>query len=137
MTFVEQLADLRARATSTLTESVHDLASLQAWERDFLGGRGELTTLLRGIGGVPADQRPEAGREANALKRDLTARYEAKQTELAAIDLAQRLEADAVDVTLPGRRAQLGTVHPVWKMIDEVSQIFALMGFETVFGPEV
>jgi phenylalanyl-tRNA synthetase alpha chain len=137
MTFVEQLAELRSRALAALTESVDDLASLQAWERQFLGGKGELTALLRGIGSVPADERPEAGRQANALKRDLTEHYETRQTALAAADLARRLESDAVDVTLPGRRPQLGTVHPVWKMIDEVSQIFALMGFETVFGPEV
>src|SRR5262245_4563112 len=137
MSFVEQLADLRARALAALTGSVNDLASLQAWEREFLGGRGELTTILRAIGSVPADERPEAGRQANALKRDLTEHFENRQTILAAADLAQRLESDAVDVTLPGRRPALGTVHPVWKMIDEVSQIFALMGFETVFGPEV
>jgi len=137
MSFLDQLAELRARATAALAESVHDLPSLQAWERQFLGGRGELTALLRGIGSVPAEERPEAGREANALKRELTAHYEAREAELATADLAQRLESDAVDVTLPGRRSPLGTVHPVWKMIDEVSQIFALMGFETVFGPEV
>jgi phenylalanyl-tRNA synthetase alpha chain len=137
MTFVEQLADLRERASNDLAESAVDLDSLREWERRFLGGRGELTLLLRGIGSVPAEQRPEAGREANALKRELTALYEAREADLAAADLARRLDEDAVDVTLPGRRPSLGTVHPVWKMINEVSEIFALMGFETVFGPEV
>ncbi|MEA2593770.1 MAG: phenylalanyl-tRNA synthetase alpha chain [Thermomicrobiales bacterium] len=137
MSFIEQLADLRVRASRDLSESVQDLASLQAWERQYLGGKGELTALLRGIGSVPTEQRPEAGREANALKRELTALYKAREAGLAAVDLARRLDEDAVDVTLPGRRPQIGTVHPVWKMIDEVSQIFALMGFETVFGPEV
>jgi phenylalanyl-tRNA synthetase alpha chain len=134
---MDQLADLRTRALAALTDTVHDLASLQAWEREFLGGKGELTSLLRSIGSVSAEERPEAGRQANALKRDLTEHFEERQTVLAAADLAQRLESDAIDVTLPGRRPALGTVHPVWKMIDEVSQIFALMGFETVFGPEV
>jgi phenylalanyl-tRNA synthetase alpha chain len=137
MTFLEQLADLRERASNDLAESAVDLDSLREWERRYLGGRGELTLLLRGIGSVPAEQRPEAGREANALKRELTALYEAREADLAAADLARRLDEDAVDVTLPGRRPSLGTVHPVWKMINEVSEIFALMGFETVFGPEV
>ncbi|MEA2584026.1 MAG: phenylalanyl-tRNA synthetase alpha chain [Thermomicrobiales bacterium] len=137
MSFIEQLAELRVRASRDLSESVQDLPSLQAWERQYLGGKGELTALLRGIGSVPTEQRPEAGREANALKRELTALYEAREAGLSAVDLARRLDEDAVDVTLPGRRPQIGTVHPVWKMIDEVSQIFALMGFETVFGPEV
>ncbi|HEY7032663.1 MAG TPA: phenylalanine--tRNA ligase subunit alpha [Thermomicrobiales bacterium] len=134
---MEQLADLRERASNDLAESAVDLDSLREWERRYLGGRGELTLLLRGIGSVPAEQRPEAGREANALKRELTALYEAREADLAAADLARRLDEDAVDVTLPGRRPSLGTVHPVWKMINEVSEIFALMGFETVFGPEV
>jgi phenylalanyl-tRNA synthetase alpha chain len=137
MSFVEQLAELRVRAMRELSESVHDLTALQAWERQYLGSRGELTLLLRGIGAVPADERPVAGREANALKRELTTLYETREGELGSADLARRLDADGVDVTLPGRRPSLGTVHPVWKIIDEVSQIFALMGFETVFGPEV
>jgi phenylalanyl-tRNA synthetase alpha chain len=137
MTFLDQLADLRDRAANDLTASALDLPSLQAWERRYLGGRGELTLLLREIGRVPAEQRPEAGRTANTLKRELSALYEAREAELAAAELARRLEEDAVDVTLPGRRPPMGTVHPVWKMIGEVSEIFALMGFETVFGPEV
>ena len=137
MTFVEQLSDLRNRATAALSETVDDLSSLQAWERQFLGGRGELTLALRGIGGVPADDRPAAGRAANALKEDLTALFESRRIELEAADLERRLAEDAVDVTLPGRRPPMGTIHPVWKMIDEVSEIFALMGFQTVFGPEV
>src|SRR3954452_21555545 len=126
MTFLEQLADLRERASKELSESTVDLSSLQAWERQYLGGRGEVTLLLRGIGAVPADERPEAGREANALKSDLTALYEAREAELASADLATRLKEDAVDVTLPGRRTPMGTVHPVWQMINEVSEIFAL-----------
>jgi phenylalanyl-tRNA synthetase alpha chain len=137
MTFTEQLAELRSRATAALAESVHDLSALQAWERQFLGGRGELTLALRGIGGVAADDRPAAGRAANALKEELTALFATRRTELETADLDRRLAADAVDVTLPGRRPRLGTVHPVWRMIDEVSEIFALMGFQTVFGPEV
>jgi phenylalanyl-tRNA synthetase alpha chain len=137
MTFLEQLAELGARARRELTESVDDLAALQLWERRFLGGRGELTLLLRGIGSVPAEERPAAGRAANELKQELAALYESRNAELAAVDLERRLAEDAVDVTLPGRRPAIGTVHPIWQMIDEVSDIFALMGFQTVFGPEI
>ncbi|MDP9365559.1 MAG: phenylalanine--tRNA ligase subunit alpha, partial [Chloroflexota bacterium] len=61
----------------------------------------------------------------------------ARHRELAAAELERRLAGDAVDVTLPGRSAEIGLVHPVSRMIDELSEIFALMGFQTVFGPEV
>lgn len=136
-TFLDQLTEIRDRASQALAGSVSDLASLQAWEREFLGGRGELTALMRTLGTVPGDQRPEAGRQANAVKRDLTALYQERETVLAAANLIRRLEEDRVDVTLPGRSSRIGTIHPIWKMINEVSEIFALMGFETVFGPEI
>ncbi|HEY8448228.1 MAG TPA: phenylalanine--tRNA ligase subunit alpha [Thermomicrobiales bacterium] len=136
MTYLERLDDLRQRATERLAETT-DLASLQEWERQFLGSRGELTQFLRGLGTLPAEDRPAAGRAANALKQELTTAYEERRAQIAAEELERRLQEDAVDVTLPGRTPQLGTVHPVWQMIREVSEIFALMGFQTVFGPEV
>lgn len=136
MTFHDQLADLQRRAATALA-GLTDLAGLQTWERQFLGAKGELTALLRSLGTVPAADRPAAGRAANAVKTELTAAYEARRAELGALDLEQRLAADAVDVTLPGRSPVIGAAHPVARMIRELSEIFALMGFQTVFGPEV
>ncbi len=137
MTFLDQLADIRQRAVSSLESSVHDLAELQTWERRFLGGKGEVTALLRGIGAVPSEERPRAGRAANQLKDELTAAYHELLAVLATTDLERHLRGDAVDVTLPGRVPLVGTVHPIWQMIQEISDVFALMGFQTVFGPEV
>jgi phenylalanyl-tRNA synthetase alpha chain len=136
MSYQEQIEDIRRRALIALAE-LRDLASLQAWEREFLGSRGELTRFLRGLGSLPADDRPAAGRAANALKEELTSAYEQRRREIEAAELERRLQEDAVDVTLPGRTPILGTIHPVWKMINEVSEIFAHLGFQTVFGPEV
>ncbi len=136
MTIQAQLDDLHARAAASLAEVV-DLDGLASWERSFLGPKGELTQVLRGLGGVPAGERPAAGRAANSLKTELSAAYDARARQLSATDLERRLAADAVDVTLPGRAPTIGTVHPVSRMIDELSDIFALMGFQTVFGPEV
>jgi phenylalanyl-tRNA synthetase alpha chain len=68
---------------------------------------------------------------------ELTAAWESRHAELAAADLKRRLAEDAVDVTLPGRSPRLGAAHPVSQMIDELSEIFALLGFQTVFGPEI
>ena len=134
--FQEQIDRLRSAALSEL-EAVDSVEKLTEWDRRYLGQKGELTNLLRSVGSVPAEERPAAGRSANALKQELTAEFEARAATVRAADLEQRLAADDVDITLPGRRPELGVPHPVWQIIEEVSEIFALMGFQTVFGPEV
>ncbi len=128
--------DMRTRATAELG-AAGSLDALTAWERAYLGPKGELTLFLRGLASLPADQRPIAGRGGNALKTELIAAWEARRTVLAAADLEQRLSGDTVDVTLPGRPPILGASHPVTQLIDELTEIFALLGFQTVFGPEV
>ncbi|MFM9108957.1 MAG: phenylalanine--tRNA ligase subunit alpha [Chloroflexota bacterium] len=130
------LDDLRQRGLAELAGAA-DLAAVQAWEKHYLGAKGELTTFLRSLGALPAEDRPLAGRAGNAVKVELAAAYDARHAELAASDLAGRLASDGVDVTLPGRPAATGASHPVSQMIDDLSEIFALLGFQTVFGPEV
>ncbi|HLL50362.1 MAG TPA: phenylalanine--tRNA ligase subunit alpha [Thermomicrobiales bacterium] len=136
MTAQETIDDIRTRATAQL-ESANSLDEIIAWERAFLGPKGELTLFLRGLSSLPADQRPIAGRGGNALKSELTEAWNARHSTLSGGELEQRLAADAVDVTLPGRPPILGAAHPVSQMIDELSEIFALLGFQTVFGPEI
>lgn len=136
MTFGGQLEELRARATAALA-GADDLAEAEAWERATLGPKGELSLLLRQLGGLSAEDRPAAGRAANETKAALTALYEGRRGELAASAMRDRLAADAIDVTMPGRLPVAGGLHPISEMIEEVSEIFALMGFQTVFGPEV
>ncbi|HWK79775.1 MAG TPA: phenylalanine--tRNA ligase subunit alpha [Thermomicrobiales bacterium] len=124
----EALASLQALATATDAE---------AWERDYLGPKGKVTALLRGLGQLPREERPEAGRAVQALKTDLSEAFAPVQARLAGEALAAQLDADAVDVTLPGRQPVIGGAHPVSMMIDEVIEIFAHLGFQAVFGPEV
>ena len=135
-TIEASLDEIRRRALAEL-QSVDDPAGAAAWERDFLGAKGELTSFLRRLGSLPAEERPAAGRAANALKKELLTAYESRAQLIAAADLDRRRAEDAIDVTLPGREPALGVVHPVSRMIEELSDIFALMGFQTVFGPEV
>jgi phenylalanyl-tRNA synthetase alpha chain len=130
------LDEIRSRALAGL-EAVDDLDAAQEWERSFLGAKGELTGFLRSLGTLPADERPAAGRAANALKLELTAAYEARSAVLRTKDLDRQLREEAVDVTLPGRPPVVGVAHPVSQMIEELSEIMALMGFQTVVGPEV
>ena len=136
MTALETIDDIRRRALTRL-EAARSLDEVVSWERAFLGPKGELTLFLRGLASLAPEERPVAGRGGNALKAELTDAWEAQHAALAADALGRRLAEDAVDVTLPGRPPILGASHPVSQMIDELSEIFALLGFQTVFGPEV
>src|SRR5918994_835603 len=136
MTAQDTIDDIRTRATAQL-DAAASLDEIVAWERAFLGPKGELTLFLRSLASLPTEQRPIAGRGGNALKTELTGAWNARHAALASESLEQRLTADAVDVTLPGRPPLLGASHPVSQMIDELSEIFALLGYQTVFGPEV
>ncbi|CAN5882261.1 phenylalanine--tRNA ligase subunit alpha [soil metagenome] len=135
-TFAAQLADIQERAAASLAE-IDSSGDLSAWEREYLGGKGSLTTIMRSLGAIDSASRPGAGRLSNEVKGALTAAFMKKETVIAAGNLTRRLAGEAVDVTLPGRKSNIGYAHPIWLVIEELSEIFALMGFQTVFGPEV
>ncbi|MFM8594060.1 MAG: phenylalanine--tRNA ligase subunit alpha [Chloroflexota bacterium] len=130
------LNDLRGRAVAGLG-SAASLSEILDWERAYLGPKGELTVFLRSLGALNPEERPIAGKAGNALKVALTEEFEARRLVLAQADLGQRLEEDRIDVSMPGRPQTIGAAHPVSQMIDDLSDIFALLGFQTVFGPEV
>jgi phenylalanyl-tRNA synthetase alpha chain len=136
MSFLELLEAIKSRGQQELSQ-VANLADLEAWERQYLGSRGELTTLLKQLGSLSPEDRPAAGRAANAVKNELSKAFDERRVILAAVASEQHLAEDAIDVTLPGRPRQVGVAHPVSQIIRELSEIFALMGFQTVFGPEV
>jgi phenylalanyl-tRNA synthetase alpha chain len=128
--------DVRNEAIARLG-SLDSAAQADEWEREFVGPKGKGTALLRGLGALPADQRRAAGRAAQAFRNELEAAFRPVQERLKQEELARRLKVDAVDITLPGRQPILGAIHPVSAMIDELIEIFALLGFRAVFGPEV
>lgn len=134
--FESQLIALR-RAAEDALGSASTVDELQSWEREYIGSKGSLTVMFRSLGGLDASDRPEAGRLLNQVKQSLAATFGERETELKRGATAARIAAETVDVTLPGRRQHAGNAHPVSLMIDELSEIFALMGFQTVFGPEV
>jgi phenylalanyl-tRNA synthetase alpha chain len=136
ITFREQLEAIQRTAQVELA-AIADLSELDSWERRFLGSRGELTSLLKQLGSLSAEDRPAAGRAANAVKAAMIEEYDARRAVLAAAAAEQHLAEDSVDVTLPGRPQMIGVAHPVSQMIRELSEIFALMGFQTVLGPEI
>lgn len=133
---LEELEQLRQQATREL-EAAQDMAALDDWRRRYLGRRGRLTLALRGIGNLPAEERPEAGRLANELRGALEAAFETRQEEVRRQALAEELRAGAIDVRLPGRPQMLGHLHVSTQTLREIYDIFARMGFQILRSSEV
>ncbi|MBF0460071.1 MAG: phenylalanine--tRNA ligase subunit alpha [Magnetococcales bacterium] len=131
-----QLEALQRDALASLqaAESVADLEQIRV---QTLGKKGALTQLLRGLGGVSAEERPILGELANALKAAFNEALTARLERLQQRDLEIRLQAERLDVTLPGRRPPLGGVHPITRALGEIIRIFSGMGFPPATGPEV
>ena len=114
-----------------------DVPALEALELDVLGKKGRLTAVLRGIGALPADDRPRVGAIANVVRAALEDALAARGRELRGAALEARLAAEAVDVTTPGRPIRRGALHPIPETIGVIADIFGQFGFVTYEGPEV
>ena len=133
---LERLDELREQALQAL-EAVESLEKLHEWERAFLGKKGAMSEVMRGLGRLPAEERPSAGRAANALRSNLEAAGEARGQELQTKVLQRAIEAERVDVTLPGRPADVGHRHISSRVLGQIYAIFADMGFQVLYSPEV
>ncbi len=132
----DELKSMEAQALAEL-QGVHDLAALEEWRVKYLGRRGALSQILRGLGSLPPEERPAFGQEANRVKAAIEAAFEARQTALAEEAKAQAFRAEQIDVTLPGRPPALGRLHPSTQTLREIYAIFGQMGFQIYESPEV
>ena len=132
----EQLEKLASESLSAVA-AAGDTAALDALRVKYLGKKGELTSILKQMGKLSAEERPVMGQLANSVRAKLEAAFEERRAELEEAALEARLEAEALDVTLPGRRVKGGRRHPMDIVIDELKDIFIGMGFEVDDGPEV
>ena len=133
---MSDLSDLVEQA-STAINSANALDALDALRVDFLGKKGQLTALLKGLGKLSAEQRPAAGAEINKAKGQLAKLIQQRKDVLAMQALEARLSSEKIDVTLPGRGQTVGGLHPVTRTIARMQAIFAQAGFEVVEGPEI
>jgi phenylalanyl-tRNA synthetase alpha chain len=127
---------LRARAIAAVHDAP-DTAALDAMDVDILGKKGELTAVLRGIGGLPPDDRPKVGAIANEVRTAIERELAAARSRLGGAELAARLAAEAVDVTTPGRPIRRGSLHPIIETAREIAVVFAQFGFVVYEGPEI
>jgi phenylalanyl-tRNA synthetase alpha chain len=133
---MQSLSELVEQAEADIS-GASDLEALDVARVKYLGKKGELTERLKGLSALPAEERPAAGQEINVAKKtvqeSLNARRHAMQSEV----LAEKLRAEAIDVTLPGRGAGIGGRHPVFRASARIEKIFRNAGFGIRTGPEI
>ncbi len=132
----EQLAKIREEALAAI-QSTDTAAALDAVRVKYLGKKGELTAVLKQTGKLPPEERPVVGQLANEVRAALTDAIAAQNKVLAEAALNQKLIEETVDVTIPGKKTELGHKHPLSTVIDELVDVFTGMGFEVAEGPEV
>lgn len=132
----ERLQALRETALQTIREAA-DVKSLEEARVRFLGKKGEITAILRGMKDLSAEERPVIGQLANDVREALEKAIEERRGVLEKEALEEKLKAETLDVTLPGRPLRQGVVHPLNQIIEEVEDIFIGLGFEVAEGPEV
>lgn len=132
----EQLENILSRVREELA-SVQDTGALEQLRIKVMGKKGELTAILRGMGQIPAEQRPAMGQMVNEVRNKLESAIEEAKVRLALIEKEARLKKEAIDVTLPGTSRSRGSLHPMSIVLDDLLDIFTGMGFEVVEGPEV
>lgn len=133
---MENLSSLTQEALQ-LIESASNLDSVEQVRVDFLGKKGHLTSLLKSLGQLSAEERPAAGAKINVVKEQITQALSEKKAQLEAQQIAEQLSTQAVDVTQPGRQADLGSLHPVSRTLDRIVAIFSGAGYSVEEGPEI
>lgn len=132
----EELLALKEQALAELAE-VSSLDALKDLRVKYLGKKGPMTEILRGMGKLPAEERPKIGQIVNEIKSVLEESINAKSVVLEEKALADRLANEKVDITLPGRKPQKGHLHPITLTMREIKKIFMRMGFDVMEGPEI
>src|SRR5882672_282157 len=130
---LQTIDEVSTRASAELA-AVRTADQLEQWRIRYLGSNGEVKNLPQLVKNAPPDQKKTVGQRANTIKDQLTTAFESRKTELASSVSAGR---DALDVTEPGKAPQVGNRHILMKVQDELTDLFARMGFSTAAGPEV
>ncbi|HIR04035.1 MAG TPA: phenylalanine--tRNA ligase subunit alpha [Candidatus Scatovicinus merdipullorum] len=131
-----QLESIRQAAKDAL-EHVSLIQDLEQLRIQYLGKKGELTAILKQMGKLSPEERPQVGQMANEVRTYIEGAIESKKAQLEQKKQQEQLKAEKIDVTLPGKKITLGAKHPLSIVLDEIKEIFVGMGFEIVEGPEV
>lgn len=133
---MENLPQLVAEAKAAVS-AANEQAVLDQVRVQYLGKKGALTQLLKGLGKVEPSERPAAGARINEAKEEVQQFIEARKGEMEAIELEAKLAQDTIDVTLPGRGQHVGGLHPVTKTLQRMEDFFTAIGYDVAEGPEI
>ncbi len=132
----QQLEQIRQSAEENL-KTIDSIAGLEEIRVKFLGKKGELTSVLRGMGQLSAEERPQIGQLANQVRSFIEEELEKAKNKLQQAELEKKLSSETLDVTVPGKKWSVGKTHPLTTVLDELKSIFIGMGFSIAEGPEV
>lgn len=132
----EKLEQIKASALDVL-KNASDMDALEEARIKFLGKKGELTAVLKGMGQLSAEERPKIGALANEIRASIENHIDTKKAEIAAKLEEVKLKSEVIDVTMPGKAPKTGELHPLTKVMDNIKNTFIGMGFEIAEGPDV
>ena len=130
------LVELVAQAKAAI-EKAQDVAALDSVRVEFLGKKGHLTLQMSTLRDLPAEERPAAGAVINQAKQEVQHSLNMRKEQLENVLLNARLAAEKIDISLPGRQTENGSLHPVTRTIDRIEEFFGELGFTVVSGPEI
>ena len=133
---MQQLDEVIAKAQAEI-EGVKDAAALEELRVQYLGKKGFFTEQMKTLGRLSAEERPAAGALINQAKEQVQNALNARRDAFQAAELNQKLAAETIDVTLPGRRQENGGLHPVTRTIERIERLFGELGFSVATGPEI
>lgn len=132
----EQISKIQKEALENVKNS-KDLKELNDIRVKYLGKKGELTLLLRQMGSLSAEERPVMGAAVNTAKQEVEEKIQEKEEALRKLEMAEKLEKEEIDITLPSQKITRGSKHPLNRVIEEVEDLFVSMGYDVVSGPEL
>lgn len=132
----EQLLNIRKQAEKDIA-NVMSIPELEEVRIKYLGKKGELTAILRGMASLPPEERPIVGQLSNEIRALLEKKIEELNEKLLLKEREEALKKEDIDITAPGRKVQIGKKHPLSQVIDEVASVFIGLGYEIAEGPEI
>lgn len=132
----EQIEQIKVNALKEI-EQAKDLKELNEANVKYLGKKGELTAVLRGMGGLSAEERPVIGSLVNVVRDEIQHKLNEKEEKFKAEEMEAKLAKEKIDITLPANKIKRGSKHPLNRIIEEVEDIFVGMGYDVVDGPEL
>ena len=132
----EQINKIKEQALKDIS-AVEEIKTLNDVKVKYLGKKGELTSVLRGMGSLLPEERPIIGSLVNEVREEIEQAIKAKEEKFQEMELQEKLEKETIDITLPGTKIKRGSKHPVNRVIEEIEDLFVSMGYDVVSGPEL